>query len=329
MVNIKPITFTMTILCFNSFSQTPEKKNSFSISGSVDTYYTTNLSSNAIGTIGVLSDTPANGFGLGMANTVATFDQGKIGAVADLAFGPRANAANAYEGPINQLYVYYNATDKLKLTLGQFNTFFGYEVISPQVNFNYTVSYLFNAGPFSHTGLRVDYQANEDWSFLFAVTNAHGILAGSNTENSYELGFQAGYKGQFLNLVYGADGFGSSDALLLDYTGGFNLSDTFFLGIDAAYSYSQENKSGYKGAALYFQKEFKKDFSLGFRPEFFASTSADVDANQYAFTLTAKKQLLKSLNVIAELRHDTSKDVTFFNKDNLTGVTIAAVYSFE
>ena len=49
---------------------------------------------------------------------------------------------------------------RLTVTLGQFNTFYGYEVISPAANFNYTVSYLFNAGPFSHTGIQMDYAVN-------------------------------------------------------------------------------------------------------------------------------------------------------------------------
>ena len=119
------------------------QESKFSVSGSVDTYYSTNLSTDALGTTGILSDVDANGFGLGMANTVFTYEKGKGGVVADLAFGPRANAANAYTGAINQLYAYYQATDKLKFTLGQFNTFFGYEVISPSGNFNYSVSYLF------------------------------------------------------------------------------------------------------------------------------------------------------------------------------------------
>ena len=308
--------------------QEKEDKGTFTLSGTVDVYHSSNLSSGSLGSVGVLSDVPANGFGLGMVNTVFSYEKGKAGVVADLAYGPRANAANAYNGAINQLYAYYKASESVTLTLGQFNTFYGYEVISPAGNFNYSVSYLFNAGPFSHTGLKVDYAVSEDLSFMFALTNPHGITAGSNPTNDYQLGFQTGYKGQYFNLAYGADGFGDTDVLYLDYTGGFDLSDAFYLGINAAYANSSDADAGYQGIALYLQNTFSDTFSLGLRPEFYTTTSGAGDASQSAYTLTANKSLTSSLNIIGEIRYDTSSDVTFFGKDNVTGATLAAVYSF-
>ena len=132
--------------------------------------------SDGAGTPGILVANPANanGFGLGSINTVFAYEGEKSGFVADLAFGPRADDANL-AGAINQLYAYYNVSDKTTITAGQFNTFLGYEVISPAANFNYTVSYLFNAGPFSHTGIKLDYAASEDLSYMLAVTNSHAI----------------------------------------------------------------------------------------------------------------------------------------------------------
>ncbi|MDG1246567.1 MAG: outer membrane beta-barrel protein, partial [Polaribacter sp.] len=284
---MKKIIFTLLVAnSFLTMGQEKEEKGTFTLSGSVDTYFSSNLSSSDLGSVGVLSDVGANGFGLGMANTVFTYEKGKGGVVADLAFGPRANAANAYTGAINQLYAYYQATDKLKFTLGQFNTFFGYEVISPSGNFNYSVSYLFNAGPFSHTGFKLDYAASEDLSFMVAFTNPHGVVAGANDTNDYQLGFQTGYKGQFFNLAYGADGFGFTDVLYLDYTGGFDVTDSFFLGINAAYANSSDADSGYQGIALYLQQTLSETFSLGLRPEFYTTTSGAGDASQTAFTLT-------------------------------------------
>lgn len=325
---MKKIIFTLLLV--SSFVTTAQdEKGTFEFHGSVDTYFASNLTTSELGTIGILSDVAANGFGLGMVNGIASYSKGKTGVVADLAFGPRANQANAYRGSINQLYVYYQATEKLKFTLGQFNTFFGYEVISPKDNFNYTVSYLFNAGPFSHTGLRVDYAATEDLSFMLAFTNPHGVSAGSNTTDTFQLGFQAGYKEQFFNLAYGGDGFGFNDVLYLDYTGGFHPSESFFLGIDAEYSNSEKADAGYYGFALYLQNTFSDTFSLGLRPEYYTVTTGNSEANQMAFTLTGNTNLSEDLRLITELRLDTSKDVTFIGgKDNITGLTIAAVYSF-
>ena len=173
-------------------------------------------------------------------------------------------------------------------------------MISPAGNFNYSVSYLFNAGPFSHTGIKVDYAASEDFSLMLAVTNPHGVVYGSNSvKDDYQLGFQAGYKGQYFNLAYGADGFGFNDVLYLDYTGGFDLSDSFYLGLNAAYSDSSDADAGYYGVALYLQNEFSDTFSLGLRPEFFTATSGAGDTSVAAFTLSGNTSLSESL--ISEL----------------------------
>ena len=327
---MKKIIFTALLAVSFIATAQEEEKGTFTLSGTVDSYYSTNLSTSDIGTTGVLTDVSANGFGLGMANTIFSYEKGKAGVVADLAFGPRANAANAYTGAINQLYAYYNASEKITFTLGQFNTFYGYEVISPAGNFNYSVSYLFNAGPFSHTGLKMDYAASEDLSFMIAVTNPHGVVAGANSDSdNYQLGFQTGYKGQFFNLAYGADGFGDTDVLYLDYTGGFDISDSLYLGVNAAYANSEDADAGYQGVALYLQNAFSNSFSLGLRPEFYTITSGSGDTSQSAFTLTGNTSLTDALKLITELRYDTSDDVTFIGgESNVTGLTIAAVYSF-
>ncbi len=330
---MKKIILTILLASSVIISAQEENKGTFILSGSVDVYHTNNLKSNSPGSVGVLyggSGIP-NGFGLGMVNTIFSYEKGNAGVVADLAYGPRAISANAYEGAINQLYAYYKASEKVTLTLGQFNTWYGYEVISPAGNFNYSVSYLFNAGPFSHTGFKLDYAASEDLSFMFALTNPHGIVAGANPTNDYQLGFQTGYKGQYFNLAYGADGFGFTDVLYLDYTGGFFVSETFFLGINAAYANSSDATAGYQGVALYLQNTFSDKFSLGLRPEFFKTTSGLGDTNVTAFTLTGNLSLTESLKVIPEIRLDSSSDLIIpgFPADkSMTGATIAALYSF-
>ena len=267
-----------------------------------------------------------------MANTVFSYDGAKSGVVADIAFGPRADDANM-AGAINQLYAYYNLSEKATITAGQFNTFLGYEVISPAANFNYSVSYLFNAGPFSHTGIKLDYAASEDLSFLLAVTNAHAISSGdANESGATQYGAQVGYKGQYLNFIYGAvTETSATDALFLDYTGGFDLSDSFFVGINAAYAYSDEEEAGYQGAALYLENTFSDTFALGLRPEFFSLTSDDDSEDVLALTLTASTQLDENLKLITELRYDSSNDYIIEGiaaDKNATALTIAAVYSF-
>ena len=316
-------------LSLNAQDETP----TLSVSGTVDVYGTTNTV-DGTGTPGLLIANPekANGFGLGMANTVFSYEGAKSGVVADLAFGPRADDANM-AGAINQLYAYYNVSESVTITAGQFNTFLGYEVISPAANFNYSVSYLFNAGPFSHTGVKLDYAASEDLSFLLAVTNAHGISSADASESgATQFGAQVGYKGQYLNFIYGAvTETSATDAVFVDYTGGFDLSDSFFVGINAAYAYSDDEEAGYQGAALYLENTFSETFALGLRPEFFSYTSADDSEDVLALTLTGSTQLDDNLKLITELRYDSSDDYIIEGiaaEKNVTALTIAAVYSF-
>jgi hypothetical protein len=331
---MKKIIFTLLVASslIITGQEKEEEKGKFTLSGTVDVYGTTNFADGS-GTPGILIANPqnANGFGLGFANTVFAYEKGKAGVVADIAFGPKADDANL-AGAINQLYAYYNVSEKVTVTAGQFNTFLGYEVISPAANFNYTVSYLFNAGPFSHTGIKLDYAASEDFSLMLALTNAHAISsADANVTGDIQIGGQIGYKDQYLNIIYGATAANSSnDNIYLDYTGGFDLTDTFYLGLNAAYANSEDDDAGYQGAALYLQNSFSDTFALGLRSEFFQTTGA-VEADVFALTLTANASLTDNLKLITDLRLDSSDDYiieAFPAEKSVTALTIAAVYSF-
>lgn len=328
---MKKIILTSLFLAVSLVMSAQEGK--LSISGTIDVYGTTNFTSDP-GTPGILIANPgnANAFGLGFANTVFAYEKGKAGVVADIAFGPRADDANL-AGAINQLYVYYNINEKLTLTAGQFNTFLGYEVISPAANFNYTVSYLFNAGPFSHTGVKLDYAVSEDFSIMGAITNAHALTsADGNFADATQLGLQLGYKGQYLNFIAGAvDATSAKDWIFFDYTGGFDLSDTFYLGINGAYANSGDDDAGYYGAALYLQNAFSDKFSLGLRPEIFTATGGTADATVTAFTLTSNVSVTDNFKFITDLRFDSSDDgliEAFPGKSSTSTLTLAAVYSF-
>ena len=59
----------------------------------------------------------------------------------------------------------------------------------------------------------------------------------NNATGDYGLGAQLGYAGQYLNLYYDND---SVLGFEVDYTGGFDLSESFFLGINGAYQTSED-----------------------------------------------------------------------------------------
>ena len=158
--------------------ETTEDEPTFSVAGSIDTYFRSN--DYAPGT----SFANLNGFALGMANFIVSYEGEKSGFVADVVFGPRGSDAvfgsvgNSSE-MVNQLYAYYNLGDGVTATLGNFNTFLGYEVISPVANFNYSTSYMFSYGPFSHTGIKADFTLSEKTSLMLGVMNQTDFTEGN------------------------------------------------------------------------------------------------------------------------------------------------------
>ena len=303
-----------------------EKK--FTLSGSVDGYYQANLSAadndeQSFGT----SFADELGFALGMANIALEYKGEKTGAVIDLAFGPRGDAAvGGYN--LNQLYMYWNVTEKTTFTVGRFNTYLGYEVISPTGNFNYSTSYLFSSGPFSHVGLKADFALSEDFSLMLAVMNVTDV--NNNITGAYSAGAQLGFKGQYLNFYYDD---GQALGFEIDYTGGFDLSDSFFLGINAAYA--DNDGDGFYGAALYPQLATSEKFSIGLRGEYFETMSdmVDNDPGVFSATLTGS-YTIEGLTIKPELRLDTwGDDMPYIGSDgapsdNLSSFLIAAIYAF-
>ncbi len=316
-----------------------EKK--FSLSGTVDAYYRANLNSaNSGANYSAPGSSFANlpGFALGMANVIASYEGKDVGFVADLVFGPRGTDAifasplySATGNIVNQLYVYWNVSDKVTLTFGNFNTFLGYEVISPAGNFNYSTSYLFSYGPFSHTGLKADFDLGSDWSLMLAVMNPTDITE-FNPNGKYAYGAQLGYSGQYLNLISDDGNFE------IDYTGGFDLSEDFYLGINAAY-FDGADDTGFAGGAVYPQYKTSETFTLGLRGEYFVETgdfgaigTGVEDSSVLALTLTGSATI-GDLVIKPELRLDNASDDAFLDTDgasmkSLSSFVLAAVYSF-
>ena len=296
-----------------------EETTPVTLSGSVDTYYRLNFNSqNRIsdGGINAPNTSFANlpGFSLGMVNLIAGYEGEDVGFVADLVFGPRGQDA-VFNSPyyvntssaiptgtsdvINQLYVYWNVSDAITLTLGNFNTFLGYEVISPTGNFNYSTSYMFSFGPFSHTGLRADFALGDEFSLMLAIMNPTDFTE-YNPFAAYTLGTQLGYSTDaasiYLNVLYGdqdgpldiADLNVREDAgggtFQIDLTAGVDVSETLYLGLNTTYNTtapgelfddsdnvidSPGDAAGFYGVAGYLQLAPSETFALGLRGEYF------------------------------------------------------------
>lgn len=350
-----------------------EKTKPLSFSGSVDAYFRGNLTSkNSSPSNDIPATSFANlpGFALGMANLVTTIEGEKAGFVADIVIGPRGTEAvfNSVGSPniVNQMYAYWNATDNFTLTIGNFNTFLGYEVISPSANFNYSTSYMFSYGPFSHTGLKADIGLGDDASLMLAVMNPTDFTE-FNPSGGYSYGAQFGFKGVYLNFLYGdqdgklddkiavAGDVSAGGTFQADLTAGFDLSDAIFLGINATYNTTGVGEiydgttivdvtgdgSGFAGTAVYFQVATSEALSLGVRGEYFSEFNGGVgalitdingDGNIIDLTLSANYKI-GDLIFIPELRIDLASEDTFTDRNlsptkNLASFLLAAVYTF-
>ena len=325
------MTFAVTTTTFAQEEKTEEPEKTFNISGSVDTYFRS--SEYAPGS----SFANLNGFALGMANVIFSYEGEKSGFVADLVFGPRGNDAvfgsTVGSNPIvNQLYAYYNLSDSFTLTLGNFNTFLGYEVISPMANFNYTTSYMFSYGPFSHTGIKADIALSDDISLMLGLLNTTDATEFQPVGEDFMIGAQLGLFGQYINYLGG----GTYGVSQIDFTGGFNLTEDFYFGINAT-SYSDDADTKFSGIAVYPQYSFSESFGLGARFELFSEEglgaigSISGEGDNTSFTLTGN---YTSGNFILkpEIRIDTASGEFYSNADGATdglaAFIVAAIYSF-
>ncbi len=284
-------------------------KSPFTFTGYIDSYYMGNFNSPAsrsnLGASGTARafDQRAGQFSLGLVQTKFQYATKSSDLVIDLAFGPNADLGNYGNvvGPlgkgttslaIKQAYFNWKATDKLTLTAGQFGTHIGYEVIDAPINYHYSLSNLFNNGPFYHIGVKAQYAISDKASLMVGLVN--------NVDNLNDNNRAKGLIGQlFFSPVSGwnvyVNGIVSNEAnvksngkdstgsySLLDLTTTYQLTPKFMLGLNAAYGSQTGDYQGggdvgksktWGGVALYTNYSVSDNFSLGARYESFDNKS--------------------------------------------------------
>ena len=198
-----------------------------------------------------------------------------------------------------------------------------------------------------------------------------------NPVNTYTVGAQLGKTGDtggvWLNFLYGdQDGtldeddfdpingpgtYSNGKLFQVDLTGGFTLSDAFFLGFNASYQTISEGEvfsgsgsivdsgetTSFTGFAVYPKLTLSESFALGLRGEYFSVTKAhplaspiavddNGDGNVVAFTLSGNYKV-GGFTFIPEFRVDKMSEDFFINDDNDAGdlmptLTTAVVYKF-
>ena len=320
----------VALLTVSTYAQEEEPAPTFSVAGSIDTYFRSSEAKPGTS----FANLP--GFSMGMANIIMSYEGEKSGFVADLVYGPRgADAVFNSTGSaniVNQLYAYLNLSDSFTITMGNFNTFLGYEVISPVANFNYSTSYMFSYGPFSHSGIKADLALSDDASLMLGILNSTDYTESQPIGEDFMIGVQLGLFGQYINYLGG----GTAGVSQIDFTGGIDLGDSFFLGVNAT-SYSDDNDIEFSGFALYPQYTFSDSFALGARFESFSENgkglgALGVDGDNTSFTITGSITS-GNLMIKPEIRMDSAsskfyKDADGVDTDSLSVFMVAAIYSF-
>ncbi len=341
-----------------------EETKSFQVSGYVDVYFQNVFSSDAEDNALSFptSFTPeTRGFSVGNINLLAEKSLGKVGFVGQVGFGPRAVDANVgidageagyYIPNLQQLYVTYAPSEAVTLTLGQFGTFVGYEVIDASANMNYSTSYMFSYGPFFHTGLKADFALAEGLGAMLAILNntdsrfnqPGGFYYGAQL--SGEVSGLAGY----LNFLYGTDvkdisGENDLNTFQVDLTATFEANESLMFGINATdktQGVDGNTASGFSGLALYSTIGLSETFDLSLRGEYFSEKTPEgitLDGRSVTALTATGNFNIGDLRIMPEFRFDLSGDFdTTYGEiigfgggsgnDNIASFLLAAVYSF-
>lgn len=351
------------------------------VSGYIDSYYLTALnrprSGNLLGVdqlAGRAFDRLTDQFALGLVQAKLAYSNRKSDVVVDLTFGPNAEMGNFGNTPgafnsyrpksaygaalygtsaaIKQAYFTYRATSKLSFTVGQFGTHIGYEVIDAPLNYHYSLSNLFNNGPFYHVGLKTAYAFNDHTALMLGVVNNWDNLTDDNKQKSLigqfsckplptwtvYLNWIGGYADDtYLNSLVAAGtlapGFGHYTRQLYDLTTSYQVTPKFYLGLNAAYGrYNFDTASGLEeaactaqygsstpswgGAALYTNYAFSDVLGLGVRYEYFTDQNKVryLQTRNQSVTLTAPITLAASKLVVKpEFRFDASPNSYYEN----------------
>lgn len=329
------------------------------ISGSVDGYYRYNFSNSPTSTNNKTSFTNSqNSFALGMASVRAdaTALSGKVTATADLGFGTRAEEFSYYEAAsksslayVKQLYVTYALSSKVKITAGKFATHVGYEVLDAPLNRNYSMSYMFTNGPFSHTGLKVDVTEGPI-GFMAGIANMVDQTASTNPIKTFiaqvsgatkDGKFKAylNYSG-FFGSTAGANPLSLKSLSQLDLVINGVITSKFNIGFNGTVQSRQQiNNSAaasgqWYGAALYLNVDPSAAVGLTLRSEYISDNKIINygTKNIFANTLSLNYKVGPFI-LIPELRIESAQSAIYTKNDGTgskstaTGL-IAAVYKF-
>jgi hypothetical protein len=324
-------------------------------SGSLDLYYRYNFANPRSSFNNYTSFTNSqNSFELGMVTMRADHSWSKAGVTVELGFGRRGQEFSyneAYQGGvvgapptsyfslanIVQAFLYYNITDKIRLTAGKWGTHIGYEVVDAALNRNYSMSYLFSYGPFYNMGLKADVSLGGKTAFMVGISNPTDNSTTTSSQKMVIAQFSTATRNSNWKFYLNFQGGRMNDSTKLDQmdlvlTG--TVSPRFSVGFNATDQWRKSATStNWGGAAIYLNWDPVSLFGLTIRSEYFGDADKVVSPGSFMeYTLTGQFHLGK-LTIMPELRFDNSNESTFLKHDDsptkntFTGL-LAATYVF-
>jgi len=332
-----------------------EKKSTTTLSGFADVYY--RYSFNKSTDVDKTSFTNShNSFELGMVSAKVEHSWSKVGLVADIGFGKRAEDFNYADEntrlAIKQLNVSYSPKEWLKFVAGTWGTHIGYELADANLNRNYSMSYLFSKGPFQHTGLKAEATTGKH-SFMLGITNPTDLKSAPMDSKKFVIG-QYGLAASEATQLYVSFVAGEDDPTFdsktwqVDAVVTQSVSDKFSIGLNGSVNgnkytdviTSKDVKGKWWGTALYLNFDPLEKLGFTLRGEYFddkdGRTGMFTDygftgGNIFATTLSANIKI-QSLTIIPEIRIDNASESIFDKKSGTSKSSghflVAAVYQF-
>ncbi|MFI5194710.1 MAG: outer membrane beta-barrel protein [Chitinophagales bacterium] len=345
------ITVSLNQLAFSQDKDSTKKSSlPVTITGSVDVYYRYNIDNpNTYPYNSLTSFThSSNSFELGMASIRADHSFGKVSATVDLGFGKRAeefayNDANTRLA-IKQLYITYAASSVIKLTLGTWSTHIGYELPDAYLNRNYSMSYMFTNGPFSHTGLKADISLGGKTAFMAGISNPADYRTAPGMPKSFIAQFSTGTNNDKLKAYFNFVGGKQNDYKKVvqgDIVATYLVSAKFSLGLNGTWQSGKVDKDStghftsyqWGGTAVYLNFDPLSWFGLTLRGEYISDKDEYLGVKTvFAPTVSANFKV-DNLTLIPEFRFDHAGNGVFYKNDaettrSTSSFILAATYHF-
>jgi hypothetical protein len=294
-----------------------------------------------------------NSFELGMISLKAEHSIGKVGMVADVGFGKRAEEFSYSDDNtrfvIKQLYLSYSIKDKVKISAGSWATHVGYELVDAFGNRNYSMSYMFSYGPFFHTGVKAETTVGKS-GFMLGIANPTDLKS-TTFGNKYVIGqYSVASKDDKLKAYLNFQGGKPNDSTQLaqfDLVLTRAISDKFSVGLNGTLANFRAKETEGKfeamgkwwGTALYLNADPLPWLGLTLRTEYFSDAdqlnvfaSQAEGGNVLATTLSANFKA-DALTVIPEIRFEKASADLFLESSDTPANTnlsflVAAVYKF-